>query len=206
MTTVQKLKQKPLPGISTFFGVHERMISAVNRYERLLILISQGTQDGEFGQWALEERDSAALRDLTDLAATMDADVQIYHVPGGRKELAKWAAASISRYAVAECDVNLLENETTWERFLRVTGFNAYAALTVLQRIRVKENGPTVSSNFTQPCSTAHQRLFQFLQMGVEERVQRFSGFLGGDRVLRSVSERIDTVWKQDAGSTRLRE
>lgn len=199
VTTLQKVKQKPLPGQNTFFGVRERIASVALQYERLIVLLNEGQQptdtDG-VSTTPLDERDAEAMSDLTGFAASIDAEVNIYYVGGGETELARWLSAIIAHNALSDEDITLLQDETVWERFLRSAGLNPFAAQAILAAMKLPEYSPGSGDSGTLGGSnTALYGLPVFVKMSTGQRVERFGPLMGGEKVLRRVSKVIDTEW-----------
>lgn len=199
-TTLQKLKQRPLPGQMSTSGIRENIATTAIRYGRLLVLVSEGnnvaTEEGAMAR-TLDQLDCEALVDLTNWVHTLDSDVQVSYVAGGEQELAGWLAAAFTHHGSKDGGVRLLQDETMWERWLRVAGLNAYAAQQVLVQLKVPDN------DTHDPSALKAQRRFgvaAFVSMTAEERVQRFGSVLGGERVLRRVSEAIDGGWIAKSG------
>ena len=157
LTHLQRLKQKPLPGQTIFSGVRKQILRIAPRYERLIVIISEGQgvssfpfsssfsseidkiDDRSIAPQTLDARDCRAITDLIHSSATIDTVVQIFYVPGGPHQLADWTAAAISKFATVSSPQQgdggaglLLHEETIWERFLRAAGMNAFAAQVVL--------------------------------------------------------------------------
>ncbi|GAB7326267.1 hypothetical protein MBLNU13_g10247t2 [Cladosporium sp. NU13] len=202
-TTLQKLKQRPLPGQTPTSGIRDTIVSTAIRYERLLILVSEGnsipTEEGAVPR-TLDQLDCGALVDLTTWAHSLDSDVQISYVPGGEQELAGWLVAALAQHGSIDGSMRLLQDETMWERWLRVAGMNAYAAQAVLVQLKV----PDVNPQGIGP--TEMQKRFgvaAFVSMTAEERLEQFGAILGGERVLRRVSEAIDGGWTTKQGQLR---
>lgn len=138
----------------------------------------------------LDPLDCAALTDLTAwTASSLPTDVRISYIPGGSAEAAHWLAATISHCGIADGSVQLLHDETMWERWLRCAGFNAFAAQAVLGRLKGSVVGSSSSLN------RESYGLAAFLRMSLRERVERFADVLGGERVLKRVSEVVDGAW-----------
>lgn len=198
-TTLQKVKQKPLPGQSNYSGFRERITSAAMRYERLLVLVSEGAQlpdDGWSGTRILDDRDSESLSDLMGHVASIDANNEVYYVAGGEVEVVSWIAAFIVQTSSAE-GVTLLHDETLWERFLREAGMNPVAAQCVLSALKQPDNiRESETSSASLASSTVAYGLAAFIEMSADERVQRFGPTMGGDKLLRRVSEVIEGAWK----------
>ena len=200
ITTLQKLKQKPLPGQSTFFGVRERIVAIALRYERLVVLVSEGRQldsDGSTIAGTLDARDTEALSDLMGFVSVLKTNVEVYYVPGGYPELVDWIAASVSRHAIVDGEVKLLQDETLWEHLLRKAGMNAYAAQAILAKLKMPDisHGGDNSSAVNSSIGAVYG-LPAFMQMTADQRVDCFGPLVGGDRVLRQVSGIIDGRWK----------
>ena len=199
-TTLQKLKQRPLPGQISISGIRETIASTTVHYERLLVLVSEGnnhsTEEGAVTR-TLDQLDCEALVDLTTWVHSLNSDVQISYVPGGEHELAGWLAAAFSQHASIDGNMRLLQDETMWERWLRVAGLNAYAAQAVLVQLKVPDNDSLdIGTSGTQK----RFGVAAFVSMTAEERVERFGSVLGGERVLRRVSEAIDGGWSGKHG------
>ncbi|KAI7160171.1 hypothetical protein KC316_g13519 [Hortaea werneckii] len=199
ITTLQKLKQRPLPGQKDFFSIRDRITAVSRRYEKLFVLFSEG-RPAE----SLDERDAEAITGLLSFAAAhVDTEVEIKYVPGELTAMCEWIAAIISSGNDTQ-DIKLLAKETTWERFLRVAGLNAFAAQVLsakLQKLGIKgqqDSSTTLQSFGSHSCTSG---LSAFVSMSVEERVQLFGPLLGGDCVLRRASEVVDGMWS----SARLR-
>jgi hypothetical protein len=207
-TTIQKLKQKPLPGQRDFFGIRDRIALVAQRCERLVVIVSEGRQpdqDGVVTAGPLDGRDCDALVDLTACTAHLDTDVEIRYIPGGEDDLTKWIASAISQHAVPnQKDIKLLQDETLWERFLRTAGMNAYAAQAILAKVKksdnVLQNHDSSSSAGVQSSSNAQSfGLAAFVRITHEERIQHFGPMLGGDRVLARVGRVVDGPWRANA-------
>lgn len=183
-TNLQKLKQKPLPGQSSSFGIREQIASVAARYERIMVLVSDRpmSADSQGHIENIDSRDSAAIADLIKQTAVLETEIQVVYAAGGMDNLVKWTAAAISRSASAEH--KLLGDETLWERFLRKAGLNSYAAQVVLGSMKPAESSEVSASG-----------LAAFVMMNAEQRVQRFGPMMGGDGLLRRVSRMLDGKW-----------
>jgi len=203
-TNVQKLKQKPLPGHTSFFGIRERIAAVSQRYKRLVVLVGEGKQNAAGGHaqaQPLDERDCDALSELMAFVAVLEAEVRVQYVPGGQDEMVKWIAAAVSQHCVSGEDIKLLPEETLWERFLRTAGMNAFAAQTTLGKLKQPDAIPHDASSSTLHSSQAGVfGLAAFVRMSVEQRIQQFGPVLGGETVLRQVSELIDCGWASASG------
>lgn len=201
ITTLQKLKQRPLPGQSSLIGIRHHIASIARRHEHLVVLVSEGasvTTDESVSIRPLDQSDCEALADTSSWAQTLDADVQISYIPGGESEVSKWLASSISHLGVVDDSLQLLQDETMWERWLRRAGMNAFSAQAVLCQLKLPDaESARVSTSSVSAEMPANGRfgLAAFVSMDVEERVERFGPLLGGERLLRSVSETFDKGW-----------
>ena len=189
LTTLPKVKQKPLPGQTSFYGIRERISDVSLRYETLIVLVSDGRQD--LSQ-ALDERDCDALAEFMAFAANLDADVQVQLVVGGEDMLVRWLAATVSRHVLPQDQAEtLLPDETVWERFLRAAGMNAFAAQAVLNHLDVAERSGREPHD-----------LAAFVRMSAQQRLKHFAGVLGGQRVLRRVNYVLDSAWASAGSGT----
>jgi len=196
-TTLQKLKQKPLPGQTSFFGVHVRINSVCPRYEYLIVLVSEGSQDSTIPPRELDSRDTDALAELTGYTSTLDARIGVHYIAGGESELSQWIAACICRHAPVDGQTKLLQDETIWERLLRTGGANPCAAQVILAHLKRPEviAGSESSSTYCGSNDGAAFGLAAFVQMSEVERSQRFASIMGGDRVMARVSALLDRSW-----------
>lgn len=115
LTTIQKIKQKALPGQKIqLSGVRERLMKLSLRYERSIVLISEGAAESGDGR-IMDERDCEALSEFNGFAAGVDADVMVIFVPGGEEELVKWVTGCMVKYCLTHVrgeKVFLLQDET----------------------------------------------------------------------------------------------
>lgn len=198
MTTLQKIKQKALPGQKQFRGVKDRITSAAPRYERLIVLISEGSfnsLEDEAAVRPLDQLDSEALADLMGWALSLDSDVEITYIPGSKNCLASWLAALISHRGITDGSLPLLQDETMWERWLRKAGMNPFAAQAVLYQLKPPESDSEETSSVVEAGAQRVFGLAAFFMMNSRERVRRFAPILGGERVLLKVSDLIDRPW-----------
>ena len=197
-TTLQKLRQKPLPGQPAFFGIRDRISLVCARYSRLVVLVSQGRQPSDedgTSTGPLDRRDVQTISDLVGFACSLESDVEVQFVAGGEKELARWLAGVISRTVLSDYDGVLLQEETLWERFLRQAGLNPFAAQYVLSKLKPTKTPTNVdTSSVSGASSTGTFGLAAFVQMTTAQRVEVF-GQAVGRRVLERVSEVMDGGW-----------
>lgn len=194
LTTLQKIKQKSLPGQKNHAGVRERMMVLAPRYEQLIVLVSEGqpASTGDSVSRTLDERDCQTLSSLIGYTTLLGISAQIFFVPGGETALARWTVSCMARHSIDNYALDLQQDETFWELFLRQAGMNAFAAQAVLGILKVPAQqaaGAPIDSAKTDFGLTA------FLHMTVEERVRKFGALMGGDGMLRRVSSIVDGQW-----------
>jgi hypothetical protein len=97
LTSLQKIKQKPLPGQEkTFHGMQERLADVASRYDRLVVLVGES---GDGSLQSLDDRDSAALVEIMRLnESLLPMELIVRYIPGGQAILVHWIAALICRY------------------------------------------------------------------------------------------------------------
>ncbi|KAI9792630.1 MAG: hypothetical protein M1833_001034 [Piccolia ochrophora] len=217
-TTIQKVKQRSLPGQAPRSVVRERIARIYPRYERLLVLVSEGrivSPKSNVGSTThvpnskLNETDCVALVELTGFAAGLDGDVGVLYVGGGEEELVSWIVGAMRRHGVVDETVKLLQEETLvspksfalpfrprlnvieWEVFLRRAGMNAFAAQVVLADLKPPEDVPTQPED-----EVPNFGLTAFITMSVEQRMRKYETMLGGKRMLTRVSRVLDSRWQ----------
>ncbi|RYP02346.1 hypothetical protein DL764_005828 [Monosporascus ibericus] len=178
LTTLLRAIQKPPPGHKGDAAIREHLSNVALRYERLIVLVSEGNQIDETTR-DLTPSESAAYGDFVGFVTALPTNGQTYYVGGGDDTLAKWLVSFIARYspeaaAVREC---LIEEESLWELFLRRAGMNAYAAQGILALLKSDDKTPEEETvnRFGLPA---------FVRMSAEERMHTFRGLLGGENVL----------------------
>ena len=186
ITTLQKVKQKPLPGQKAKVAIIDRMEKVSLRYEKVAVLVSEGRVDETTN--GLEETDCTALSDFIGFTCGLASTITVQFVAGGEETLAKWLASSIVQHRVG--GLELLEDETYWELFLRRAGMNAFAAHAVIGALKAPDGVDTTS-----PSKVALFGLTAFVEMSAEERLRRFGG-LCGSMVMARVSNVVDARWK----------
>jgi len=212
LTTLQKIKQKPLPGQEPLhYGIKERLIDLSVRYERLIILVAESSSTSDVAR-DLDDNDCFALSEMMGFAAALDAGVQVIYVPGGNKELATWTVYCIAqfRFDFAESigqrggqqEPRLIEDETLWEQFLRRAGLNAFAAQVVLAELR-EPDAPCCEVSSSASASVADTYLIAFVRMRPDERIRRFEILLGGRKVLMRVNQALEQRWSSASNGFR---
>lgn len=186
---MQKTKQKPLPGQKSKAAIRERLEKVARRYERLVVLVSEGRTDEMTA--GLDGNDAVAFAEFIGFAHSLDSTVIVEFVAGGEETLGNWITGIVARYGVLNGEVQLLQEETLWELFLGRAGMNAFAAQGVVVGLKAPDGSDTAHLN-----KGGHFGLGAFVRMGFQERVRRFGELLGGTRVLRRVSEVVDRRWE----------
>ena len=183
-TTLQKIKQRSLPGQVARSAVKERLVRTSPRYERLIVLIPDPRADERN---ELDKDDCETLIDLTSFCSTLESDIQVTFISGGEDNLAKWIVAFMIKYGVTDPDLKLIQDDTLWEVFLRRAGMNAFAAQAILAKLKAPDQD--------EPDFSGKHGLAAFVQMSVEERFAVFEALLGGRKLLTRVSEVLDAMW-----------
>ena len=111
-TTLAKIKQRPLPGQVTRPALRERIERISGRYERLVILISEGRIGGDAASDNLGDNNCDALLDFMGFCAGMTGRITSMYVGGGEEELAQWIVGLMIRHGVTEEQVKVLQEET----------------------------------------------------------------------------------------------
>ena len=189
LTTIIKLRQKPLPGTKGNSAIYSRIKKVSVRYERLIILVSEGITN-EMETVDMTPAAAEAFAIFLGFVASLETQGLVFYIAGGEDNLAKWAACMTCRYAAdAVTQQYLLQRESGWELFLRRAGVNAYAAQVILGML--KEPYIVIGG---QP----FRGLAAFIKLSDVERLTRFGDVLGGNRVLQRVSRVIDRNWDQN--------
>jgi len=200
-TTVQKIKQKPLPGQASSPGVRERTMSIAPRYERLLLLVSAGKRSATTSEDP-DERDVEAIAELTIFATTLEHGIFVIFIAGANEEMARWVVGLLTTSPPLREGFTLLPDETLWELFLRRAGMNSFAAQVVLSELMPPDGDVDMMdcSNSFQSASSPGRTgsifgLSAFVRMEVGERLRKFEALLGGRKALLRVSDVVDMGW-----------
>ncbi|KAI4646835.1 hypothetical protein J4E93_005059 [Alternaria ventricosa] len=211
-TTLQQIKQKALPGQPDKSPMKERMLKLQLRYERLVVLVSEGLsrEMEELGSSRPDDpRDTEALKAFDMFATKLEGEVLVRYVRGGEQALARSTVVEMAKYGLpygsADIgDIKPVAQETSWEVFLRRVGLNPFAAQVIMAWLRKPLNVPIA------PSSTHHAKtvpafgLARFMLMSEEERIHSFQALMGGYHVLMRVSELIDQRWVSAAHGFRV--
>ncbi|KAA8904680.1 hypothetical protein FN846DRAFT_25228 [Sphaerosporella brunnea] len=172
LTTLQRLRQRStLPGETALFAsgqeIKKRIACVCTRYERLLVLITTPSQ-------LSSKSDQEVVAEFFGFVAAWLEECNIVPrvVVGTDEDVARWIVAMMR-----PGEWKLLEEETTWELFLRKAGCNAFAAQAVLGM-----------------CNEVGG-MRGLLLMSAEERRGRFEGVVG-QRVWARV-ERVLSGWRR---------
>ena len=177
VTSVMEVRQRPLPGKPGDPPrpnmLQWRLSRLCARYERLIVLISEGTTGEE--SRLMTEPAVQALANLSGFMSTMPCDASVAYVPRGAHNLARYICASIGVHsdAAISCWRFLVDHESQKEIFLRRLGFNPWAAQVVLGIAGMPG----------------------FVEMTPKDRICQFTAILGGDRVICRVNEALEARW-----------
>ncbi len=189
ITTLAKIKQKPLPGQKSEVKIRARLNAMSKRYSRVIIFVSEGNDNGT---GILNGQDCMAFSDFVGFCSNKEPTITVVFIPGGAQTLGTWITSAMIKHGIHDgSQRSLMEDETVWELFLRRCGLNAYAAQSVAAAMRAPEG--------VDAGSLTKRGLFGlvgFVQMDHEKRVSLFGAILGGMRVLERVSAVIDTPWR----------
>ena len=196
-TTLQKIKQKSLPGHTAKSPVRDRILRTAPRYENMIILMSAGRMEGNKAVTAtLDAQDYCAISELVSFCTSLQQGIEVIFTGGGEQELLMWTISLMVKYSVSVHNFRLLQDETLWEIFLRRAGLNAFAAQAILVELKAPQSPPmTIHSSHTGSTSREYG-LVAFVGMSLDERFHRFEHLLGGRGLLRRASDKIDAHWR----------
>jgi hypothetical protein len=186
LATLQKIKQKPLPGQKAKPPIRDHLEKVSVRYENVVVLVSEGRSDET--TMGLDASDCLGLAEFVGYCQGLNASIVVQFVGGGVDTLSKWIGSVIAQHHSGE-ESDLLQEETHWELFLRRAGMNAFAAQAIISSVKAPDEVDTRS-----PTKAGHLGLTAFVEMGKEQRVARF-GHICGRRILESASAVIDARW-----------
>ncbi|KXH60599.1 hypothetical protein CNYM01_00076 [Colletotrichum nymphaeae SA-01] len=198
ITTILKVRQKPLPGSHTQLSqLRDRIARVAPLYEKLTILVSQDNHLAEH-IGPLSAADAASYASFVAFACSLSnssgCTIDVVYVAGGQKTLAHWTCALVSTHLKkASHDVQqvILSEETEWEVFFRRAGFNMYAAQVALAVIKGGYPVVNVDSDGGDGNNAQDRTLVRFLKMSPAERANALKGFLGGGSLGDRVSARL---------------
>ncbi|ORX95794.1 hypothetical protein BCR34DRAFT_470026, partial [Clohesyomyces aquaticus] len=211
LTSLQAIKQKPLPGQPDRSPLKARISTLQLRYERLVILVSEGLsrEVEEAGSSRLTDvRDKEALKELETFCSTLAAEILVKYVGGGEAAYTRAIVDEMARWGLPQGepdigDLKLMQEETLWELFLRRSGLNPFAAQIILASLkdpyelplRSPSQSPARSASVSAEKRISVYGLPSFVLMAPEDRVSQFQALLGGSRVLGRVSAVLDQSW-----------
>ncbi|KAM0463082.1 hypothetical protein ACHAPV_003208 [Trichoderma viride] len=183
VTNILKVRQRPLPGSQSQSPLRDRVQKVSQKYETLLVLVSESHPIGEFSG-ELAPSDIAAYADFVSFTVALDGDINAQLVPGAEQTMASWISACLSQSSFKFHGMKRLlsSEETEWEIFLRRAGMNVFAAK-ILSKTLFEQAGAS--------------GLAAFLTMPVQERVARFAPLLGGEKGLCMTAKALDRSWAQ---------
>jgi hypothetical protein len=187
ITTLQKIKQKLLPGQKGKTAIRDRIEKVALRYERLIILVSEGNSEEHTS--GMGESECLAFSDFMGFVMGLDTSITVQFVGGGEETLSKWLANAIVYNRVAG-ELELLPDETHWELFLRRAGLNAFAAQVIISQLKAPEGVDTAS-----PTKAGQFGLTAFVEMAREQRIALLGKFCGR-KLLERVSAVVDGMWE----------
>jgi hypothetical protein len=121
LPTLQQIKQQSLPGQPDRSPVKERMTVLQQRYERLLVVVSEGLShemENHGSSRPEDSRDKDAIARYKAFASQLDGEVSVKYVPGGEQALARSVVVEMAKYGLAHGskdigDIKLMAAETT---------------------------------------------------------------------------------------------
>lgn len=181
LTTVLKVKQKPLPGSSALTPFRERVRRVSEKYESLFVLVSESNPLGEY-VGSPTSSDISGYADFVRFTTSLGAGITTHLVSGCDETLSKWALSIMSRYSSSAHQFGsfLDFRDGAWELFLRRAGLNISAAQIIAGLL---------------VCEYGQGGLASFLSMSAEERVSKYGQIMGGRRILSNVSRILDREW-----------
>ncbi|APA13160.1 hypothetical protein SS1G_14061 [Sclerotinia sclerotiorum 1980 UF-70] len=212
LTTLQHIRQKPLPGHKTMVPIRDRLIKVSPRYENLFILAASPSSE-------LGDSECIAWANFVGFTLTLPASTIVQYIPidptnPNNENMAKYISHLIIQHALqspsptsnptssspSPLKIDLLDQESYWELWLRRAGMNAYAAqATIIQlkepepRCKMGEEG--YENEMRIISEEGPYGLSLFVRMSKEERIRRLAWLIGRGVLLR-VGEVVDQVWE----------
>jgi len=187
ITTLQKIKQKPLPGQAGISAIRERIEGISVRYEKLIVLVSEGRED-EIAM-GMDDKDCHSFTEFLGFCSGFETNILVQFVGGGRVMLTRWLASAITQHAVGE-ELEILPEETHWELFLRRAGLNAFAAQVIIAELKAPEG-----VNHRSASKAGMFGLTGFVELGRQQIIDKF-GPICGTKLMARVSALIDRGWE----------
>ena len=114
-TTLQKIKQRSLPGQKSQSPTKEKLRLLSAKYDQILVVISKNniSNSETESHHVLDESDCEALADLHGFGAQLDCHLTLHFVPGDGANLFRWVTAVMGKYGTYnEGSFSLLEDES----------------------------------------------------------------------------------------------
>ncbi|KAF2708876.1 hypothetical protein K504DRAFT_482355 [Pleomassaria siparia CBS 279.74] len=208
-TLLQIVKQRPLPGQRDHSPLIERVSKLQYRYERLVVLISEGVSKDmeEKGSGRpVDDRDKEAITAFENFASKMEGEVIVKYVRGGELALARSIVGEMATWGLPHGSkdiggIKLLQDETCWEHFLRRAGLNSFASQAILASPQIVHHTafdsdfPGTSESYPSAKTLEATGLAAFILMSPETRVKNFQALLGGSRILMRVNRLLEQKW-----------
>ncbi|TGO40259.1 hypothetical protein BHYA_0040g00680 [Botrytis hyacinthi] len=201
LTTLQHIKQKSLPGHKTAVPIRDRLEKVSARYETLIVLVASPTT-------VISDSDSIAWAGFVGFTLTLPASVIVNYIPVDKtnsedQSMAKYISYLIIQHSedtLSNPVLELLEQESYWEIWLRRAGMNAYAAQATIADLKEPEPRCKMGDEgYEREMQMIHEGgpygLTLFVVMGMEERIRRLGGLVGRS-VLERVSRVVDQLWE----------
>ena len=208
---LQSLIQRPLPGQhSSSPTLHSRILSLKDTLACLIVLLASKSAAS-----MVDASSCSSLTELTALGTSLGNDftISVILVPPmtpadpappsalldhGKKapehthHLLNWILALTERYGYVTPDGqptgSMLDEETTWEAWLRAAGLNPFAAQVIAETVKRQDLGD-MGNQAEDLCG-----LRRFVQMGGIEREMCFGPIIG-NKITRRLSEAVDFRW-----------
>ncbi|KAF2855661.1 hypothetical protein T440DRAFT_535780 [Plenodomus tracheiphilus IPT5] len=208
-TTLQQIKQRSLPGQPTRSPLKQRVLALQPRYERLVVIISEGLtreMEQKGSSRPSDARDEEALLQFETFTGKLEGEVLIEFVKGGEMAFARRVVGIMAQYGLAYGSVDIgdikpLAVETSWEIFLRRAGFNPFAAQVIVASLKDTME-MQIPRSFSSPSAILEYQdsvrvsgLPAFLMMSGDERIRHFQAVMGGARILKRVGAVLDQEW-----------
>ena len=165
ITSLVKVKQRPLPGSRHPTATRQRLQNISAKYRHVIVLVSERNSRGEYMDM-LPPADLEAYADFVWYTSALEAFITVYFVPGAEKTLAKWALSVIQQHipAMVGLGETIPAHETTWEHFLRRAGLSVRGAQ-LLAHYLYKDHGRLGLARLLSSLETKHGNVDVRLQV-----------------------------------------
>ncbi|KAI9832220.1 MAG: hypothetical protein M1826_002224 [Phylliscum demangeonii] len=184
-TTLQRIKQRPLPGQKVLLGgIRERIECIHRRYERLIVLVSEGQVD-------CASAEKPVMGDETGTQTSCSTSILDESDCNALVGLMRFGASLIHETHV---EIRQKKPRQQWEVFLRRAGLNSFAAQVVLARLRppslqvpsspslLPVSSPTTTSKWASSTTGMPRGLAAFVKMSAAARIKEFESLLEQER------------------------